>query len=85
MLFKNCLFQGKLHSIEPWLENVLPWKHWKKDDTLQVECATEKKNKFHCDSNPCQNGRCIGVINDFLCICDINWKGKACNEPSKSK
>ena len=71
--------------MEPWLENDHPWKHWERSDTVQVQCATLEENEYHCDSGPCENGRCIGVINDFYCLCDLNWNGKTCNNQGKTK
>ena len=57
--------------------------HIRFNATPHVQCATLEENKYHCDSKPCVNGKCIGVINDFFCICQPNWKGKACNNISK--
>ena len=65
------------------MENEQPWKRGKFNNTLQVKCATEEDNKFHCNSNPCQNGKCIGVINDFYCSCKQYWTGKTCANSSK--
>ena len=37
-----------------------------------------------CDPNPCQNGNCTALINDYSCTCDLNsigeqaWTGKDC-------
>ena len=44
-----------------------------------------EENKHHCDSGPCENGRCIGVINDYYCLCYPNWNGKTCNNHGKAK
>lgn len=33
-----------------------------------------------CSRNPCQNGgQCVDLINDFMCNCVDNWKGKTCH------
>ena len=45
---------------------------------VQVKCATVEENKSHCDSNPCINGQCVGVINDFYCSCESHLTGKLC-------
>ena len=74
----NCNFIGYEDYVEPWLGTNQFWKNHVTGKTVKVECATLEENKYHCDSNPCVNGKCIGVISDFHCICQANWKGKTC-------
>ena len=50
---------------------------------MQVTCANKVEYSQRCDSNPCKNGQCLGGIDDFYCLCDVNWKGKTCDEKSK--
>ena len=58
--------------------------HWQQANKMvQVKCATEEENKYHCNCNPCVNGRCTGVINDFYCSCEPYWTGKTCANSSK--
>ena len=32
-----------------------------------------------CDPNPCNNGECIDLVNDFTCVCDDGYEGEVCD------
>ena len=33
-----------------------------------------------CESNPCQNGRCVDHVNKYECLCEDGWTGINCDE-----
>ena len=72
-----------MDTPEPWLLQGVDWKAWNDvDKKVNVQCANLNQNI--CDSNPCTNGKCYGVENNFYCHCDPNWIGRTCDVPSKS-
>ena len=74
---------GNMDTPEPWLLQGVDWKAWNDvNKKVNVECANLNQNI--CDSNPCTNGKCYGVENNFYCHCDPNWIGRTCDVPSKS-
>ena len=34
----------------------------------------------NCQDNPCQNGKCIDLENDYRCECQHGYGGKNCNQ-----
>ena len=73
---------GGIHSVEPWLISDARLTSKVAKSVVQVTCANKVEYSQRCDSNPCKNGQCLGGIDDFYCLCDVNWKGKICDEKS---
>ena len=81
--YKSYFPGNNQDATEPW-QTGNEWVFWNDPNKkVRVECASFEEYQSQCDSNPCSNGKCIGVPNDFFCACNPNWTGKTCNEESK--
>ena len=49
----------------------------------ECECLSKPKCKGFinddCRDNPCQNGKCIDLKNDYRCECQSGYGGKKCD------
>ena len=50
----------------------------------ECKCLSKPKCKGfindNCRDNPCQNGQCIDLDNDYKCECESGYKGKNCDK-----
>ena len=38
---------------------------------------------YECSSNPCQNGKCVNLVNGYRCICNKGITGNDCHQGKK--
>ena len=60
-------------------------------DLIKAKCLTEAEiieliesklieAQDDCRDNPCQNGQCVDLENDYSCDCNPGFSGKNCDE-----
>ncbi|XP_065104358.1 protein crumbs homolog 2b isoform X1 [Paramisgurnus dabryanus] len=81
--FKGCLQDVRIDDVQlymysgsisqkPQHPSYLP----RNSSNLLEDCISDQM----CKMKPCQNGgKCTNLWNDFMCVCPLNFSGKACD------